>query len=257
MSAKMSKTEEYEAALYELQIELSKMQRHVIESKRKVLVILEGRDAAGKDGVIKRITEHLSPRETRVVALSKPSDREVTQFYFQRWTAHLPAAGEIVFFNRSWYNRAGVERVMGFCNDEQFREFIHAVPMFERMLVESEITLVKYYLDIDKAEQHERMEARKTEPLNYWKISPIDAVALEKFDDYTQARDVMLKSTHHKFGPWTVVNGNKKKPARLNLIRHLLGQIGYPEARKNLLAVEPAVVRAYSAQLVKTGFLHR
>jgi len=247
----------YEEALYDLQVELVKLQRAVIDQKLKVLVIFEGRDSAGKDGAIKRIVEHLSPRESRVVALSKPSDREVSQFYFQRWTAHLPAAGEIVFFNRSWYNRAGVERVMGFCNDEEYREFMHAVPMFERMLVESEMKLVKYYLDIDKAEQAARMEARKTEPLKQWKISPIDAVALEKFDQYTAARDLMLKGTHHAFGPWVVLNANKKKPARLNLIRHLLSQFSYPQQNKKLLALDAAVIRPYSSALARSGFLHR
>jgi polyphosphate kinase len=249
--------EDYDAALYELQVELVKLQRHVIDKGLKLLIILEGRDSAGKDGAIKRIVEHLSPRESRVVALGKPSDREASQFYFQRWTAHLPAAGEMVLFNRSWYNRAGVERVMGFCNDEQYREFLHAVPLFERMLVESEIHLCKLYLDITLDEQTERLEARKKDPLKQWKISPIDAVALDKFDDYTRARDAMLKATHHPFGPWFIVNANKKKPARLNLIRHLLGLVDYPKVRKKLLGIDPQVLRPYSATLARSGFLHR
>ncbi|MEZ5978106.1 MAG: polyphosphate kinase 2 [Planctomycetota bacterium] len=219
----MSKDDDhYKKDLRRLQIDLVDLQRDVIEKGRKLLVILEGRDAAGKDGTIKRMVQHLSPRETRVVALGKPSDRDVTQWYYQRWVEHLPAGGEIVVFNRSWYNRAGVERVMGFCDEDQLRRFFDTVVDFERMLVGSGIEVLKYYLDISRDEQEERLEDRREDPLARWKISPIDAVALEHFDDYTAARDEMFVKTHHRDVPWTVVNANHKRPARLALIGDLL-----------------------------------
>jgi polyphosphate kinase 2 len=229
MSDKESKEDRYERELRELQIELVKLQKDVIARDRRVLVILEGRDGAGKDGTIKRIIEHLSPRETRVVALGKPSDRDKSTWYFQRWVAHLPAADEIVFFNRSWYNRAGVERVMGFCTEEQLEEFFASVVAFERMLVASGMRVLKYYLDISRDEQAERLEARKSDPLKQWKISPIDAVALEHYDDYTKARDEMLIATHDEQVPWTIVCADKKKKARLALIRDLLKRTHAPD----------------------------
>ncbi|MBU6397900.1 MAG: polyphosphate kinase 2, partial [Rhodospirillales bacterium] len=207
----MPKQQGYEKQLRHLQIELVKLQRHVISEGRRVLIILEGRDGAGKDGTIKRITEHLSPRDIRVVALPKPSDFETTQWYFQRYVAHLPAAGEIVLFNRSWYNRAGVEKVMGFCTDSEYREFMRTAPTFETMLADAGIIIIKYYLDISRKEQKKRLEARRDDPLKQWKISPIDEKALRHFDDYTKARNAMLLATDSAAAPWVVVQANDKK----------------------------------------------
>ncbi len=250
-------TKEYEATLRELQIELVKFQRDIIANGEKVLVIMEGRDGAGKDGTIKRMVEHLSPRETRVVALPKPSDREVTQWYFQRFIAHLPSAGEFVLFNRSWYNRAGVEPVMGFCTPAQTEAFFSEVADFEAMLVKSGIQLFKYYLDISREEQKERLLARRKDPLKQWKISPIDAKAMEKFDSYTKARDTMFLRTHHKDGPWTAVHANAKKKARLNVIRDLLARSDYKEKRGGLLHPDPKIIRRADKALMKSSFLAR
>lgn len=222
--------------LHQLHIELVKLQREIIASNLKVLIILEGRDAAGKDGTIKRITRHLSPRETRVVALGKPSDRQNIEWYFQRYTPHLPAAGEMVIFNRSWYNRAGVEKVMGFCSKEAYKSFFPQVELFEKMLADDGFIIFKYYIDISKKEQEKRLNDRKENPLKQWKISPIDAVALEHFSDYSSARDTMLVKTNFRRSPWTVISGDKKSDARLALITHLLNQISYPEKNASLLA---------------------
>lgn len=222
----------YNAALRELQIELVRLQRHLIESGGRVLILLEGRDGAGKDGAIKAITEHMSPRESRVVALGKPSDREATQWYFQRYVPHLPAAGEFVLFNRSWYNRAGVEHVMGFCNRTQYEDFLTAVPTFEDMLIRDGLHLFKYYLDIDKAEQKRRLAARHKDPLKQWKISPIDEAALKHWRDYSLARDTMLSRTSTPASSWLIVNANDKQIARLNLIRDLLSRMEYKNKGK-------------------------
>ncbi|MFN3400368.1 MAG: polyphosphate kinase 2 [Ferrovibrio sp.] len=239
-----------------MQIELVRLQRHLIETGGKILVVLEGRDGAGKDGSIKVILEHMSPRESRVVALGKPSDREQTQWYFQRYVPHLPSAGEFVLFNRSWYNRAGVEHVMGFCSNGDYERFLEDVPVFEQMLIHSGIQLFKYYLDIDKAEQKSRLDARRNDPLKQWKISPIDEAALKHWDDYTQARDAMLLRTTTKTSPWTVVSANDKKAARLNLIRDLLSRVEYRQKGK---AVEPApdqnIVFPFTAKALKDGRL--
>jgi polyphosphate kinase 2 len=226
----MAKDQDYDKKLHHLQIELVKLQRHVIAKGQRVLIILEGRDGAGKDGTIKRITEHLSPRDIRVVALPKPSDVEATQWYFQRYVAHLPAAGEIVLFNRSWYNRAGVERVMGFCSDTEYEAFLRDVPVFENLLAQSRITVLKYYLDITRKEQKARLEARREDPLKQWKISPIDEKALKHFDDYTKARDMMLRSTDSAAAPWMVVRANDKKAARLAIIADLISRVDYHDA---------------------------
>ncbi len=220
----------YEKQLRHLQIELVKLQRHVIAEGRKLLIILEGRDGAGKDGTIKRITEHLSPRDIRVVALPKPSDVETTQWYFQRYVSHLPAAGEIVIFNRSWYNRAGVEKVMGFCSHAEYHEFMHTVPVFESMLADSDINIVKYYLDIDRKEQKKRLAARRRDPLKQWKTSPIDDQALKHFDDYTKARNAMLLGTDNAANPWVVVRAGNKKQARLAIIGDLITRLEYKDA---------------------------
>jgi polyphosphate kinase 2 len=235
----------YRESLRALQIELVKLQRHMIEHDYKILVLLEGRDAAGKDGAIKRIVEHLSPRETRVVALQKPTERENGSWYFQRYVPHLPATDEFVVFNRSWYNRAGVERVMGFCTDAQYEEFMATVLHFERMLVGSGIRFIKYYLDISRAEQKKRLAERHADPLKQWKISPIDAVANKKWKAYSKARDEMLARTDCELTPWTIVRGDDKKAARLNLIRDLLSRLPYDDKRPRLLKADPEIVFRY------------
>jgi polyphosphate kinase 2 len=237
--------EEYEETLYELHIELVKLQRHFIACGDRILVIVEGRDAAGKDGVIKRIVRHLSPRETRVVALGKPSDREASSWYFQRWVAHLPASQEFVLFNRSWYNRAGVERVMGFCSERELEEFLETVPAFERMLVQSGIKLFKYYLDISREVQEERLAERREDPLKQWKVSPIDAKAIESWSAYSNARDEMLARTHNQVAPWTVVRADRKRTARIGLIQDLLGRLEYEGKRDGHLRPSREVVFDY------------
>ncbi len=224
----------YEATLHHLQVELVKLQRHVIERGQRVLVIFEGRDTAGKDGTIKRIVEHLSPRETRVVALGPPSAREEHSWYFQRYVPYLPADGEIVLFNRSWYNRAGVERVMGFCTKAQTEEFLEAVPHFEAMLAHGGMSILKYYLDITKHEQKQRLADRAKDPLKQWKLSPIDAKASKLWDAYSKARDRMLERTHSTACPWTVVRADDKERARLNVIRDMLWRLDYPDRQKKL-----------------------
>lgn len=247
------KSDGYEETLYELQVELVKLQKDVIAHNRKLLIIMEGRDGAGKDGTIKRITEHMSPRETRVVALSKPSDREQTQWYFQRYVPHLPAAGEIVLFNRSWYNRAGVERVMGFCSNDEYERFMETVTTFEDMLIGSGIELLKFYLDIDKKEQAERLEARREDPLKQWKISPIDQAAQQKWDDYTKARDAMFARTHTLHSPWTLVCANDKKVARLNVIRDILNRVDYEGKKAKLVIPDSEIVMPFNPELYKLG----
>ncbi len=247
----------YRRELRALQIELVKLQRHIIRHGHKLLVIVEGRDAAGKDGVIKRIVRHLSPRETRVVALGKPSDRDEHSWYFQRYAPHLPSAQELVLFNRSWYNRAGVERVMGFCNEAELEQFFEAVVPFEQMLVDSGIQLFKYYLDISRAEQGRRLEKRRTDPLRQWKRSPIDRVALRHWKAYSRARNEMLERTHNPVTPWCVVRADEKRAARLNLIRHLLSRVECPDKDEHMASPDPAVVFAYDAACVRDGRLAR
>lgn len=241
-------TDEPYARMHLLQVELVKLQRYFIQEGERILVILEGRDGAGKDGTIKRIVEHLSPRDTRVVALGKPSDHESGQWFFQRYVSHLPARGEFVLFNRSWYNRAGVEPVMGFCTPQEHEEFMRTVISFEEMLVGSGIRLLKYYLDISRQEQKRRLEDRRRNPLKQWKISPIDKVALHKWKAYSHARDIMLQRTHHKAAPWTVIRANDKPLARLNIIRHLLSQIDYPARDPSLLAWDTRVVAEWPTE---------
>ena len=219
----------YFKELFRLQGELVKLQDSVVATKRKVVVIFEGRDAAGKGGIIKRITQRLNPRVARVVALPAPSDRERTQWYFQRYVANLPAAGEIVLFDRSWYNRAGVEHVMGFCTPEEYEEFFRSVPEFERMLVRSGVQLLKYWFSITDEEQELRFLARIHDPLKQWKLSPMDLESRRRWEDYTRAKEVMLERTHIPEAPWWVVNAVDKKRARLNCIRHLLTLLPYSE----------------------------
>ena len=219
----------YFKELFRLQGELVKLQDWVQHSRQKVVILFEGRDAAGKGGVIKRITQRLNPRVARVAALPAPNDRERTQWYFQRYVAHLPAAGEIVLFDRSWYNRAGVERVMGFCSDDEYEEFFRTVPDFERMLVRSGITLVKYWFSITDEEQHLRFLGRIHDPLKQWKLSPMDLESRVRWEAYTKAKETMLERTHIPEAPWWVVQAVDKKKARLNCIAHLLGQLPYQE----------------------------
>jgi polyphosphate kinase 2 len=245
----------YRKTLRALQIELVKFQKHLIAHGDRILIIVEGRDSAGKDGAIKRIVEHLSPRETRVVALGKPSSRDESQWYFQRYVPYLPAAAEFVLFNRSWYNRAGVERVMGFCTDEQYEEFMETVPVFEQMLVRSGLRLFKYYLDIDKAEQRRRLKARLTDPLKQWKMSPIDAAAQKHWKDYSAARNAMFARTHTAAAPWTIVRANDKKRARINLIMDLLTRLHYHGKDRALLHPDPEVVFDYTQDAVIQGRL--
>ena len=246
---------QYEQSLRALQIELVKVQRHVIKHGHKVLVIFEGRDAAGKDGTIKRITEHLSPRETRVVALGKPSDRDNASWYFQRHVRYLPAAQELVLFNRSWYNRAGVERVMEFCTDAEYESFLQDVLPFEHMLIGSGIQIMKYYLDISKKEQKKRLRDRRRDPLKQWKSSPIDEVALKHWDAYTEARDLMLARTSSPLSPWIVVRADDKHLAHLNVIRDLLARLACPKTDKHLAVPDLNVVFPYDEAHAKAGLL--
>lgn len=219
----------YFRELFRLQGELVKLQDWVQHSGHKIVILFEGRDAAGKGGVIKRITQRLNPRVCRVAALPAPTDREKTQWYFQRYVAHLPAAGEMVLFDRSWYNRAGVERVMGFCNDEQYEEFFRSVPEFEKMLIRSGIQLIKYWFSITDDEQEFRFLCRTHDPLKQWKLSPMDLESRRRWEEYTQAKEVMLHRTHTPEARWWVVHAVDKKKARLNCIRHLLSQVKYQE----------------------------
>ena len=222
----------YFKELFRLQGELVKLQDWVVAQKLKVVVIFEGRDAAGKGGVIKRITQRLNPRVCRVAALPAPSERERTQWYFQRYVSHLPAGGEVVLFDRSWYNRAGVERVMGFCTADEGEEFLRTVPEFERMLVRSGIILIKYWFSITDEEQHFRFNMRIHDPLKQWKLSPMDLQSRVRWEAYTQAKEAMLQRTHIPEAPWWVVEAVDKKKARLNCIHHLLGQIPYQEVTR-------------------------
>ncbi len=241
MSKSVISENTYEADLRLLQIELVKLQRHTIKKGKRLLVIFEGRDAAGKDGSIKSIAEHLSPRDSRVVALNKPSPREEGEWYFQRYIAQLPSAGEFVLFNRSWYNRAGVEKVMGFCTDAQYKQFMDTVNEFESLLVRSDIQLIKYYLDISKLEQAIRLKDRAKDPLKQWKISPIDQKAQMMWDAYSDARNNMLKKTNSAAAPWTVIVANDKKIAHLNLIADLLSRVDYPGKNQKLLKIDPQI----------------
>ena len=249
--------EDYEAQLHMLQVELVKLQRHFIGCGDKILVLVEGRDAAGKDGGIKRVVEYLSPRETRVVALGKPSDRERRGWYFQRYVAQLPVAEEFVLFNRSWYNRAGVEHVMGFCSKDEHEEFMGSVPMFEEMLVNSGIKLLKYYLDVSKDEQTRRLAERKRDPLKQWKSSPIDAVAVKHWKAYSEARDTMLLRTHTAVAPWHIVRADDKRLARLNLMRDILSRLHYAGKKNKLVQPDPDVAFEFTPDCIVAKRLAR
>lgn len=232
----------YEEELKKLQIELAKLQRWVREQGLKVVVVFEGRDAAGKGGTITRITRRMNPRVCRVVALDKPTEREQTQWYFQRYVQHLPAAGEIVLFDRSWYNRAGVERVMGFCDEEQVEEFFRTCPEFERMLVRSGIILIKYWFSVSQDVQEERFRARMEDRTKRWKLSPMDLESRSRWVEYSKAKDEMFRYTAIKQAPWYVVDGDNKKKARLNCIHHLLSQIDYQDLTPDPVEMPPKQV---------------
>ncbi len=249
--------EDYDAQLHVLQVELVKLQRHFIGCGDRILVLLEGRDCAGKDGSIKRIVEYLSPRETRVVALGKPSDRERRGWYFQRYVAQLPVAEELVLFNRSWYNRAGVEHVMGFCSKDEHKEFMQSVPKFEEMLVNSGIKLLKYYLDIGKHEQIRRLADRVRDPLKQWKSSPIDAVAVKHWKAYSAARDQMLLRTHTATAPWHIVRADDKRLARLNLMRDMLSRLHYAGKKNKLVQPDQEIAFEFTPDCIAAGRLAR
>ncbi|MGE8410610.1 MAG: polyphosphate kinase 2 [Pseudomonas sp.] len=229
----------YFRELFRLQGELVKLQSWVVKTGHKIVIIFEGRDAAGKGGVIKRITQRLNPRVCRVAALPAPNDREQTQWYFQRYVPHLPAAGEIVLFDRSWYNRAGVERVMGFCSDDQYEEFFRSVPEFERMLVRSGIQVIKYWFSISDQEQNLRFLSRIHDPLKQWKLSPMDLESRRRWEAYTKAKEIMLERTHIDEARWWVVQADDKKKARINCIHHLLDQVPYEEVALPQVALPP------------------
>lgn len=236
----------YKKTLYDLQVQLVRLQRHLIEEDARVLVIIEGRDSAGKDGTIKRLSEHMSPRETRIHAPGKPSDRQQTEWYFQRFVPYLPAAQEFVIFNRSWYNRAGVERVMNFATSRQVEDFLDMVIPFEEMLVRDGIELRKYYLDISRSEQKKRLAARRKDPLKQWKLSPVDEAAQGKWTEYTEARDAMFRRTTHALAPWRAVRADVKKTARLELIRDLLESFSYKGKDKKLAHPDRDIVFPWS-----------
>lgn len=248
-----SKTPGYKKKLHGLRVQLTILQRHLIKNDLQILILFEGRDASGKDGVIRRITKNLSPRETRVVALGKPSDHDRHSWYFQRYVAHLPSTGEMVLMNRSWYNRAGVERVMGYCTDAEYEEFMRTVSTFERLLVDSGIQLVKYYLDISKEEQKRRLDDRRIDPLKQWKISPIDNVAIKHWDDYSAARNEMFSRTHNAITPWHVVRADNKKQARLNVIRHLMSVVDCPDKDEHAANPDPEIVFTYDEKYLESG----
>lgn len=230
---------EYEKELEKLQIELVKLQEWIKSEKQKVVIIFEGRDAAGKGGTIKRITQKLNPRVCRVVALGTPTEREKTQWYFQRYVPHLPAGGEMVLFDRSWYNRAGVERVMNFCTEEEYWEFLRSCPNFERMLIRSGIILIKYWFSVSEEEQERRFHKRLKDPTRRWKLSPMDLESREKWVEYSRAKDEMFSYTDTKYSPWYVVEADDKKHARLNCIHHLLSKIKYEDTTPEPIELPP------------------
>jgi len=235
----------YEKELARLQVELVRLQEWIVQEGLKVVVLFEGRDTAGKGGVIRRITERTNPRVVRIAALGKPSDRERSEWYFQRYVAHLPAAGEMVLFDRSWYNRAGVERVMGFCTDAEYEEFMRTCPQFERILQGAGTVLVKYWLSVSDEEQERRFKAREKDPAKHWKLSAVDVEARARWVDYAEAKDEMFAHTDTKDSPWYVVEADDKRTARLNLISHLLEQIPYERIDHDRIEFPPRQERAY------------
>ena len=246
----MLRRDAYEKQKALLQVELLKMQEWVKSTNQRIVMLFEGRDAAGKGGTIKRFTEHLNPRGARVVALEKPTEREQTQWYYQRYIQHLPAGGEIVMFDRSWYNRAGVERVMGFCTANEYLEFMRQTPDFERMVVRSGIKLYKYWFSVTRDEQLRRFKSREAEPLKKWKLSPIDRASLDKWDDYTEAKEAMFFYTDTADAPWTIIKSNDKKRARLNCMRHFLSSLDYPGKNKSVVRAPNPLIVGSSADVI-------
>jgi polyphosphate kinase len=244
------KKQEYEKQKAELQIELLKVQEWVKDTGQKIVILFEGRDAAGKGGTIKRFMEHLNPRGARIVALDKPDEREQTQWYFQRYINHLPAAGEMTFFDRSWYNRAGVERVMGFCDAHQYLEFMRQAPEIERMIVRSGVRLYKYWFSVTKDEQRARFESRENEPLKKWKLSPIDRQSLDKWGDYTEAKEAMFFYTDTADAPWTIIKSNDKKRARLNCMKHFLSSLPYPKKNVDVVGMPDPLIVGTSSYVI-------
>lgn len=237
------KRKDYQAAIEPLQLELNNLARWLARTGKRMMVLFEGRDTAGKGGAIAAIAQTLNPRQCRIVALPKPSEREASQWYFQRYIEHLPAAGELVLFDRSWYNRAGVEHVMGYCDDAQYRHFLRQAPRFEKMLIDDGILLFKYWLAVDQAEQEKRFAERASDPLKRWKLSPIDLKAREKYAEYGAAREAMFAATHSKHAPWHAVNFNDQKTGRLTLIRHLLDHTPDPHLPDDVIALPPLAGR--------------
>ena len=246
----------YARELFHLQSELVKLQDWVHRNRLKVAVLFEGRDAAGKGGAIKRIVQRLNPRIYRIAALTSPTERERRQWYFQRYIAHLPAGGEIVLFDRSWYNRAGVERVMGFCTEEEYAEFLETAPDFERMLTRSGVILVKYWFSISYEEQLRRLRSRACNPIKQWKLSPMDVQSLYRFDDYTRAKEIMLQRTHTAEAPWWIVDAVDKRKARLNCIRHFLTQVPYQELPRREIALPEELLAAAHARQTGPAAMH-
>jgi polyphosphate kinase 2 len=249
--------EDYEAQLAKLQLALVKAQIHAMDKGERICIVLEGRDGAGKDGLIKRIIEHLSVRQTRVIALPKPTEREQGQWWFARYASHLPTSGEFVLFNRSWYNRAGVEVVMGFSKPEQQEQFLRDAPDFERMLIESGVKLVKIWLDISKDEQKERLDERRSDPLKQLKVSDMDKVAQARWDDYSAARDAMLTRTHTPLSPWICVRANNKKRTRLEVLHYLIRQIAPSAIAEEVYAPDPEVLFPFEISALTDGRLHK
>jgi len=240
----------YEEHMLGLQRELLKAQRWVQDTGQRIVVLFEGRDAAGKGGTIKRFMEHMNPRSTRVVALQKPTEREQTQWYFQRYVTLLPSAGEIVLFDRSWYNRAGVERVMGFCTPKNYLEFMRQCPEFERMLVRSGILLYKYWFSVGREEQRKRFLARETDPLKQWKLSPIDRASMDKWEDYTEAKEAMFFYTDTADAPWTILKADDKKRARMNCMQHFLSSLAYADKDRSIVTGADPLIVGTSAQVI-------
>jgi polyphosphate kinase len=252
------KSKDYEKELRELQAELCALQEWVVATGQRIMIVFEGRDAAGKGGTIRALTDRVSPRIFRLVALPAPSDREKSQMYIQRYFAHFPAAGEVVIFDRSWYNRAGVEHVMGFCSKEQHDRFLELCPFIEKQIVDNGIILLKYWLEVGDAEQERRFRARIEDPVRQWKLSPMDLPSRERWYDYSRARDQMLEATDTEFAPWYIVNSDDKKQARLNLISHLLGQIPYKHMpKKKVILPKRSMKHAYDdvAPMVKRRWI--
>ncbi len=246
---KKLKTKHYLELIMPLHVELLKFENWLKEEGLKIVALFEGRDAAGKGGTIKRFVEHMNPRGCRVVALQIPSDREKTQWYFQRYVAHLPAAGELVLFDRSWYNRAMVERVMGFCTPNEMREFLRSVPEFERMLKRSDVAVHKFYFSVSKEEQARRFASREDDPLKQWKLSPVDKASRSLWEDYTRAKEDMFFYTSTDAAPWTIVKSDDKKRARINAIRYLLSQYDYPDKDSRLLRIDRRIIRTVQEEL--------